>query len=63
MVGGDPRWVQGDDWLFCPECDKGMEYVARIRATWLKATPFGDQDLYVFVCGDCKIAGMKMQVT
>lgn len=63
FVGGDPKWVQGDDWLLCPECEKGMEFVSRIRAGHLEAVSFGDQDLFAFVCPDCRIAGLKMQMT
>lgn len=63
MVGGEPRWMQGDDWLFCPGCETDMSFVAHVRAAWLKAVSYGDQDLYAFACPTCRIVGMKMQFT
>lgn len=60
-VGGEPEWVQSKDgWAFCAECEDAMEFVARVRAVRFGC---GDQDLYVFVCPDCRTMALKMQFT
>ncbi len=59
-VGGTPTWIQLDDGVDCPKCEKPMPFVLQLASG--SYFEFHDSGiLYVFACPECKVTASFVQ--
>jgi hypothetical protein len=64
QLGGEPRWIQGDETPVCPVCDTRMDFVAALPAKddvlplYLGS---GRAVVYGFWCGPCRVSATRLQ--
>lgn len=59
-IGGAPSWIQMDDRVDCPRCEKQMAFVLQLASN--SHFEFDDMGLlYVFACPTCKITASLTQ--
>ncbi len=70
FIGGEPIWIQYEDFFRCPGCRKPMRYVAQLDSETWKLPGFRDNFghafvdegiLYVQVCDPCGMVGTDAQ--
>lgn len=52
QLGGEPDWIQGDEWPVCPECEVLMDFVVQLEEGHDHRTSanYGGGSAYAFAC-------------
>jgi hypothetical protein len=61
QVGGMPSWIQDAAYGKCPECNKGMVFVAQLSVEDIEE--YGEGVFYGLLCPDCSITTVRYQQT
>lgn len=52
-IGGDPKFIQNEEWPICNECARKMVFYAQLDAVGNEYDLADMGLIYVFVCFDC----------
>lgn len=53
QLGGEPNFIQGEDWPVCPECGEHMTFYAQLDSINDEFVIADCGMIYVFVCFEC----------
>jgi uncharacterized protein YwqG len=52
-IGGEPQFIQGEDWPVCHECKEKMSFFAQLDSLNDEFCVADCGMIYIFVCFDC----------
>jgi len=60
-LGGEPDFIQGEDWPICPDCGQKMTFYAQLDSINDEYQIADCGMIYVFACLDCNAVETRVQ--